>query len=64
QHELGKYGIAYGLDDIEHALATRQLVQGLLQQKEANGPETVKNFIALTQDQFGASKAPVNGQTP
>ncbi len=61
QHELGKYGIAYGLDDIEHALATRQLVQGLLQQKEADGPETVKNFIALTQDQFGVSKAPANG---
>lgn len=55
QHELGQYGVAYGLDDTEHAIATRHLVEGMLLQKQADGLETVKQFITLTQARFGAA---------
>ncbi len=53
-HELGRYGIAYGTSaaELEHAAATRHLVDGLLQEQEDRGLKTVENFIALTQDRF------------
>lgn len=53
EHQVSRYGIAYGLDDIEHARATRHLVEGLLAEKEAEGVESVKAFIAATQERFG-----------
>ncbi len=51
-HKLGRYGIAYGLDDIAHAQATRHKVLDLLQSEEMKGKETVKNFTRLTKERF------------
>ena len=51
-HELGRYGVAYGLNDIEHALMTRHLVHDLLRGEEEKGRETVRGFIALTRERF------------
>lgn len=53
QHEIGRFGVAYGLDDIDHARTTMHLVDGLLTQKEEQGIDTVRQFIQLTQERFG-----------
>ncbi|RIV87562.1 hypothetical protein [Aurantiacibacter zhengii] len=53
QHPIARYGVAYGLDDLDHARKTRHLVDGLLAEKEAEGVETVKRFITATQARFG-----------
>lgn len=53
-HEMARFGVAYGLEDVEHALATRHLTLGLLQAQEAKGIESVKNFVALTQRRFAS----------
>ncbi len=53
QHEIGRFGVAYGLDDIDHARTTMHLVDGLLTQKEEQGIDTVRQFIRLTQERFG-----------
>jgi hypothetical protein len=55
QHPLARYGVAYGLDDLDHAKATRHRVTDLLQEKEAAGLETVRSFLDLTQARFGRS---------
>ncbi len=52
-HAPGRYGIAYGLDDLDHARATQHLAISSLQEQEAAGLETVRNFIRLTQERFG-----------
>ncbi len=53
-HELGRYGAAYGTSEseISHARATRDEMIEFLDQKERSGAETVKRFIALTQERF------------
>lgn len=53
QHDLGRYGVAYGLDDTAHALATRDKLHEMMLQKEAEGLASVTNFITLTQARFG-----------
>lgn len=53
EHKLFRYGIAYGLDDLEHARATQHLAERVLSEKEAEGVESVKAFIAATQERFG-----------
>ena len=52
-HELARYGVAYGLDDLAHARATRHLTLGVLQAQEAKGMQSVQNFVSLTQSRFG-----------
>lgn len=52
-HPLARYGVAYGLDDLEHARSTRHLVQDQLRALEASGMETVRRFMALTAKRFG-----------
>ena len=54
-HELARFGVAYGTDpaEIAHAQSTREDLIALLEDKRAAGVETVKNFIALTQERFG-----------
>ena len=49
-HMLGRYGIAYGLEEekLEHARATRHKVLDLLLEREAEGERTVDRFIELT----------------
>jgi hypothetical protein len=56
-YTIARYGIAYGLSDLEHAHATMHLVRPLLEQREREGLESVRSFIALTQQRFG-SKSP------
>lgn len=51
-HELARYGVAYGLDDIPHALATRDKVLGLLEAEEAKGRAAVERFVELTKARF------------
>ena len=53
EHEICRYGVAYGLDDIEHARRTRHLVEGQLAEKEAEGVQSVERFVTATQDRFG-----------
>ncbi|MCI5074715.1 hypothetical protein [Oricola sp.] len=56
-HPPGRYGIAYGLDDLTHARATRHLVEGYLRQQEKDGQRTVQRFVDLTQARFQAKTA-------
>ena len=51
-HKLGRYGVAYGLDDVAHAEATRHKVLDLLLAHEAEGKATVENFVTLTKERF------------
>ena len=53
QHELGRYGVAYGLNDLEHARSTRHKTLELLTDRETRGKETVKEFVRLTRERFG-----------
>lgn len=52
-HPPGRYGIAYGVDDLDHARATQHLAISSLQEQEAAGMDTVRNFLRLTQERFG-----------
>jgi len=48
-HPIGRVGVAYGLDDLAHARATRDQVAPLLDAQEQAGLETVKAFVTRTQ---------------
>jgi hypothetical protein len=52
-HPPARYGVAYGLDDLDHARATQHLVIETLRAQEAAGLDTVRRFIALTEERFG-----------
>ena len=52
EHPVAEFGVAYGLDDLAHADATRHRVIDLLRAKEAAGLETVRTFITLTAARF------------
>jgi hypothetical protein len=52
-HEIGRFGVAYGLDDIDHAQSTMHRVDEMLREKEDAGVAMVRNFIRLTQERFG-----------
>lgn len=53
-HELGRYGVAYGTEpaELEHARSTRDDLIALLREKEQAGLETVKHFVELTHGRF------------
>lgn len=53
-HELGRYGVAYGMaeSEIEHARETREELINLLAKKEQDGIKTVGRFVALTRERF------------
>ncbi|MEP1356270.1 MAG: hypothetical protein ABJX32_04360 [Tateyamaria sp.] len=51
---LTEYGVAYGLDDIEHARTTRHLLPGLLAEREEIGRQTVRDFVAACRQRFGS----------
>ena len=53
EHPVAEYGVAYGLDDLAHADATRHRVIDLLRAKELAGLQTVRQFITLTEARFG-----------
>lgn len=54
-HPPARYGVAYGLDDLEHARQTRHLVVDQLRAQEAAGLDTVRRFMALTDQRFPLS---------
>lgn len=56
-HPPGRYGIAYGLDDLDHARATQHLTITSLQEQEAAGLDTVRNFLRLTEARFGQGQS-------
>lgn len=45
ENPLKKYGIAFGFDDLQHAILTQSLVKNHLKEMEDFNLETVKNFI-------------------
>jgi len=47
-HPLARYGVAYGLDDIDHAVATRHLVEGHLREFEKRGKGRVVVTSSIT----------------
>lgn len=51
-HPLGRFGVAYGLDDTAHALATRHQVGLMLDEKVKDGVRSVSAFIDVTQKAF------------
>ena len=54
-HPLGRVGVAYGLDDLDHARQTRSQVQGVLDAQEQTGLDTVRLFISTTQAGFSVT---------
>lgn len=52
-YPLSRYGVAYGEENIPHALATRHLVEGYLKECEESGIQSVRDFIAITRQKFG-----------
>ena len=48
KHPLSKYGVAYGLNDIDHAKATMHLVRDYLGELELESRNSVKQFIRHT----------------
>ncbi len=64
-HPFGAYGVAYGFDHLDHARATQHRVIEMLDAKEIESLESVRNFIRLTHERFpkaaqaaGGAKAP------
>ena len=52
-----RYGVAYGVEHLDHARATVHLTRGLLEAREADSRATVENFVARTQARFGQARA-------
>lgn len=55
EHPPARYGVAYGLADLDHARATQSRAIELLQAQEAAGLDSVRQFLALTDARFGAT---------
>lgn len=47
-HPISKYGIAYGLDDVNHAVETQGKVAEYFQDLEKESRETVSRFVEVT----------------
>lgn len=54
-HDLGRFGVAYGTEpsEIEHAYATRNQLLDFLDKKERAALKSVKQFVMLTKERFG-----------
>jgi hypothetical protein len=50
---IARYGVAFGLDDTDHAIKTRHLLAEDLRRIEREGRETVVSFVARTKAAFG-----------
>lgn len=48
----GRYGVAYGFEDIDHAVKTQKLVLPTLKAQETNANKTVKKFIKKCESYF------------
>ena len=53
ENGLARYGIAYGLDDVGHARATRHLTEGVLKERAESSAATIRAFVETTHRQFG-----------
>ena len=53
-HPIARYGVAYGLDDLEHARSTGHRVMDMLREAELKGLQTVQRFVELTQKRFAS----------
>ena len=53
-HDLGRYGVAYGTQEAElnHARATQSKLLELIEEKEKAGIETAKRFVTLSKERF------------
>lgn len=56
--ERDRYGMAYGMDDIEHAERTGPLVLPRLKEQEDEANRSVRHFIARCEQYFGRSASP------
>lgn len=52
-YPLSRYGVAYGEENIPHAIATQGQVADYLLECERNGLDSVRNFIKVTRKAFG-----------
>jgi hypothetical protein len=52
-YPLSRYGVAYGEENIPHALATRHLVADYLRACEEDSLRQVRDFVSITQKHFG-----------
>jgi hypothetical protein len=52
---IARYGVAYGLDDVGHAINTQHLVFHDLQRHADMGRASVARFVGLTRAHFGFS---------
>jgi hypothetical protein len=52
-YPLSRFGVAYGEENIPHAIATRHLVSDYLKACECEGVQTVRNFVESTRKHFG-----------
>lgn len=50
---IAKYGVAFGFDDIDHAIKTQHLLAEDLRNLELEGRATVRDFVARTKSAFG-----------
>jgi hypothetical protein len=50
---IARYGVAFGLDDTEHAIKTRHILAEDLRNIELEGRATVRDFVARTKSAFG-----------
>lgn len=50
--EEGRYGIAYGFDDIEYAIQTRPLLLQYMEKQERESNESVMRFVEKCRDYF------------
>ncbi|NND19573.1 MAG: hypothetical protein HKN98_13435 [Silicimonas sp.] len=57
-HPLGRYGVSYGFDHLDHARATRHKVIGMMDAQEKDSVESVRNFVRLTKERFGKAAQP------
>lgn len=52
KHPISRYGIAYGLDDLEHAISTRHKVREYFDQLEMESKATICRFVDVSQAYF------------
>jgi hypothetical protein len=57
EYPLSRYGVAYGEENIPHAIATQHLVEGYLRQCEEDGVQSVRDFVASSRRHFGFDQA-------
>ena len=51
-HKFLKYGIAYGYEDIQHAIETKDLIRPYLKELEENALKTVHDFVSFWKEKL------------